>query len=247
MTKGISLDTLLASLDDTPEIEKVAAESAVAEPVEDTLQTAAKELENILTKKAHEVDTNMSNAKQKGQAIADSVMALVKQAMEGNQVIAQTSAQIASSSAGQVETPREGASITQTLQGLAANSIAQGAVRPDALDENLDSGKDEASAGKDGVHMTTSDGHPTKAVDHEEVEKVAACVALVDAGVSFDEAVALVKQAEAELIAEEVEHVKVAAVNALMSEGMDIESALTLVKVAMEADTDAVRATLGKK
>ncbi len=66
------------------------------------------------------------------------------------------------------------------------------------------------------------------------VEKTAAVVALVEAGVDFDSAVDLVKQAEAELNAEAFEVEKQAAFGALIEAGVDFDTAVTLVKEACE-------------
>lgn len=245
---NLTLSSILATLmDETPGIDKQAsAKEPVAQPsqVESSTQ---QDLEALLKQaNTNEVNLEMSNANEKGRAIAESVLALVKKAMDGsaggNQVVNQTSAQISHSSAGLVETPREGASITQTLQGLVANGIANGAVRPDALDEHLDRGGDEGNAGQAG--MASSDGHSVDALpeqDDDEVEKTAALITLVDQGVDFDTAVSLIKQAEQEIFAEEFEHTKQAAVAALLDEGWNIESAVQLVKVAMDVDSDQVK------
>lgn len=66
------------------------------------------------------------------------------------------------------------------------------------------------------------------------VEKTAAVVALVEAGIDFDSAVDLVKQAEAEINAEAFEVEKKAAFGALIEAGVDFDTAVTLVKEACE-------------
>lgn len=68
----------------------------------------------------------------------------------------------------------------------------------------------------------------------EEVEKAAAVSALCDAGLDFDSAVALVKQAEEELAVEAWEHEKQAAFNSLVEAGVDFDDAVALVKQAEE-------------
>lgn len=230
MTQQFSLDALLASFVDEPEVEKVASEKETTQPSTEPVQTAAKELEDLLTKQADEVNTDMSNVEQKGRAIADAVLGMVKQAIEGgNNVVVETAVQAAQSSAGQAETPRQGATITQTLKGLVANGLGNGAVRQDAMDENVDKGGDEASVG----------GAP--AASNDEVEKAAAVSTLVQSGIDFDQAVDMVKVAAEQLEAEEGEQIKQAAVAALVNEGMDIESAVVLVKQAMELDPEAVK------
>lgn len=241
MKNEITLDSLLASLGDGDGVVKEASEQVAPTTTQSVASTTAQELEKLLTKQAQEVNTEMSNPNQKGKAIADSVLALVKQAMDKsaeNQVIQQTAAMQAQSSAGLQETPREGASITNTLQGIVAKGFATGAVRADALDEHMDNGADEGNGGLAPTY--SSDGHPTAALpegeDDDEVEKTAALITLVDNGVDFDTAVSLIKQAEEEILADEYENVKQAAVAGLIEEGMDIESAITLVKQAMYAE-----------
>lgn len=244
MNDKVTLDSLLASLEDNG----LAKQASEAPQAKTATTSVGNELENMLSKQANEV--NLVNAHQKGQAIADQVVALLKQASEaGNRVITETAAQVASSSAGLAETPREGNSITNTLQGLVANGIANGAVREDALDEHLDSGKDEGN-GQVGLHA--SDEHEINATHEgsemdDEVEKTAALIELVDNGIDFNTAVDLIKQAEEDLLSEEYEQVKQAAVAGLLNEGMDIESAVQLVKVAMEVDPDMVKSAAKKE
>lgn len=249
MNDKVDLASLIASLGSDEGVVKQASEQVAPQTTQSDVSDTAKDLEKILTKQANEVNTEMSNAKQKGQAIADSVMALVKQAMDGsegaNRVIEQTTAQAAQSSAGIAETPREGNSITQTLQGLVANGIAQGAVRADALDEHVDSGRDEGHGGNTTMHSSDENeieaDENEEAAEDDEVEKTAALITLVDNGVDFDTAVSLIKQAEEEILADEEEFTKQAAVAALLNEGMDIEYAVELVKVAMELDPELVK------
>lgn len=243
MTKPFSLDSLLASLGgEATGVEKVASEQAATDSTQ-AVSTAGKELEDLLTKQANEETPNMANAKETGRKIADNIMALVKVATEkkandmgNNQVITHTSAQAAQSSAGAAEVPREGQSITQTLQALVANGIANGAVLPENLDRNVAGGGDEANAAP--APMPTADGSNVSAgkAANDEVEKAAAVSELVGAGVDFYTAVAMVKAAEEEIKNEEGEQIKQAAVAALIQEGMDIESAVLLVKQAMQVD-----------
>lgn len=239
MANPISLDSLLQGLD-VPGMDGVekAASVAVATP---ELTGVAKELEDHLTKQANEVSPDMST--QKGRNIAAGVMALVKRALdEGsmapagpNNVIAETAAQAASSTAGQQAIPKDG-NITQTMQAILQNGLASGAVGPDQLYLNsIAAGSDE---GNSPIGLMSSDGRDINAVApgasmSEQVEKVAALVHLVDNGVDFDSAVTLIKQAEQEIVADSYEQEKVAAVNDLMGHGYDIETAVALVKQAM--------------
>lgn len=66
----------------------------------------------------------------------------------------------------------------------------------------------------------------------DEVEKAAAVSALVEAGLDFESAVGLVKQAETELAAEGLEIEKAAAMDELLAAGVDFDSAAALVKQA---------------
>lgn len=238
MANPISLDSLLQGLD-VPGLDGVEKAASVAVPTPE-LTGVAKELEDHLTKQANEVSPDMST--QKGRNIAAGVMALVKRALdEGsmapagpNNVIAETAAQAASSTAGQQAIPKDG-NITQTMQAILQNGLASGAVGPDQLYLNsIAAGSDE---GNSPIGLMSSDGRDINAVApgasmSEQVEKVAALVHLVDNGVDFDNAVTLIKQAEEEIVADSYEQEKVAAVNELMAHGYGIEDAVTLVKQA---------------
>lgn len=68
--------------------------------------------------------------------------------------------------------------------------------------------------------------------EDDEVEKVAAVQALVAEGVSFDDAVSLVKQAEADLAEEADMQIKMAAMGELMAQGVDFEAAAEMIKQA---------------
>lgn len=83
-----------------------------------------------------------------------------------------------------------------------------------------------ASEGKDpamGTGVIPPDGQ----------EKVAAVVALMEAGAEFDLAVDLVKAAAEEIANEEMQQVKVAAVNELMNRGYDFDGAVEAVNAAL--------------
>lgn len=237
----LSLDDLLNSLTEDTGVEKVASATEVAASTANASDAAA-ELEKTLTKQANEteVKTPMATPQEKGHAIADSILSLVKQAMDGlaptapeNRLISETAAQVAHSTAGLAETDRSG-TMTEVLQSLVANSAANGAVRDEALAENAAGSTDETAG--EAENMASSDGEDLDAEDADEVEKVAAVVTLVDNGFDFDTAVEMVKQAAAEIEEEEFEQVKIAAVNALMDEGIDLESAVALVKEASKID-----------
>lgn len=238
-----TLDTLLNGLD-IPGFGGVEKAASVAEPTPQ-VDGVAKALEDHLNKQANEETPEMSA--QKGRNIAAGVLALVKKAMDAevaaeagpNNVIAETDAMAASSTAGQQAIPKDG-TITQTLQAMLQTGLASGAVGPDQLYLNsIAAGQDE---GNSPIGLTSSDGRQINAIPaggsmSVEVEKTAALVHLVDNGVDFDTAVNLIKQAETQINAEDFEQEKIAAVNGLMSQGYDIETAVALVKQAAAADS----------
>lgn len=141
-----------------------------------------------------------------------------------NQIIAKPAIEQAEHAAIVSETP--GGEINEIFQAIVAKAQAAGAVNPDATLQPT------AVRGSEGV---------MPAGPSDEVEKVAAVNELVAGGVSFDDAVALVKAAAEEIEAEEAEQVKVAAVNELMSQGYGIEDAVALVKQAETYDGVAER------
>lgn len=236
-----TLDTLLNGLD-IPGFGGVEKAASVAESTPQ-VDGVAKALEDHLNKQANEETPEMSA--QKGRNIAAGVLALVKKAMDAevaaeagpNNVIAETDAMAASSTAGQQAIPKDG-TITQTLQAMLQTGLASGAVGPDQLYLNsIAAGQDE---GNSPIGLTSSDGRQINAIPaggsmSEQVEKTAALVHLVDNGIDFDTAVNLIKQAEYQIYAEEDQQIKVAAVNELMSRGYDIEDAVALVKQADRA------------
>jgi hypothetical protein len=71
---------------------------------------------------------------------------------------------------------------------------------------------------------------PPSDLGDEGQEKVAAVSALVNSGLDFDQAVALVKRASDELVAEHQTQVKQAAFNELIDSGVNFEMAVALVK-----------------
>ena len=245
-----TLDTLLNGLD-IPGFGGVEKAASVAEPTPQ-VDGVAKALEDHLNKQANEETPEMSA--QKGRNIAAGVLALVKKAMDAevaaeagpNNVIAETDAMAASSTAGQQAIPKDG-TITQTLQAMLQTGLASGAVGPDQLYLNsIAAGQDE---GNSPIGLTSSDGRQINAIPaggsmSVEVEKTAALVHLVDNGVDFDTAVNLIKQAETQINAEDFEQEKIAAVNGLMSQGYDIETAVALVKQAasVQGAWDATKA-----
>lgn len=244
MTQPFSLDALLdgAGLNTESPLEKQA--SVIQKPVVTT--TAATELEAHLTKQAQEETPNMTTPSQQGQQIALNVLQLIKRANDegmvgggGNNLINETSAMVGMSSAGQLQNNM--GNPNQVLQNAIANALANGAVHPDQLDLNV------MNQGADGgnTHIPLQDmagNYDLNAVGAnqmaaDQIEKVAAVATLVDNGYDFDHAVAMVKQAEQEILAEEGMQIKQAAVNTLMSQGYDVNTAVALIKQASAWDS----------
>lgn len=84
------------------------------------------------------------------------------------------------------------------------------------------------------VDKTVDAGATSNMVDADSVEKAAACQALTEAGMSFEDAVTLVKQAENALVAEDFEMQKRAALGELLEAGVDYDTAVDLVKEASD-------------
>lgn len=244
MTQPFSLDALLdgAGLNTESPLEKQA--SVIQKPVVTT--TAATELEAHLTKQAQEETPNMTTPSQQGQQIALNVLQLIKRANDegmvgggGNNLINETSAMVGMSSAGQLQNNM--GNPNQVLQNAIANALANGAVHPDQLDLNV------MNQGADGgnTHIPLQDmagNYDLNAVGAnqmaaDQIEKVAAVATLIDNGYDFDNAVAMVKQAEMEILAEEDMQIKQAAVNTLMSQGYDVNTAVALIKQASAWDS----------
>lgn len=205
----------------------------------------AMDLEEHLTKQANEVIPAMTPSQQ-GQNLAHQVLALIKRANDeslnptviGNNVTNETSNIAAMSTAGQQLQPNQG-NPNQVLQMTLAQALQSGAVHPDQLDLNVvQPGVDE---GNGQMPLTDMAGNYNlnaqgPAVNADNIEKVAAVATLIDNGVDFDSAVAMVKQAEESILAEQDEMMKRAAVNDLIGKGYDVETAVALVKQASDRD-----------
>lgn len=225
---------------------------AVAEPAADSMEKVAQasgvtsevaldlEAHLNLTKQATSREVNMTTPIEAGKNIAQLILAgLQKQAEEGemaaapmgNRVITETANMAATSTAGQQLQPN-GGNPNQVLQMTVAQAIAAGAVLPEQLDMNV------AQAGADGGNqhiplVDTNGNYNLNAIPAQpDIQKVAAVAALIDGGNTFEQAVALVKQAEEGILADQDELVKRAAVNELMEQGFDVITAVELVKQA---------------
>lgn len=239
----MTLDELMATISGRS-IEKVAEEAPVA-PAAPAATSAATELEELLTKSAG-VDTELNpteeqtqmnkQAQETGKAIADALIAnLVKQA---NAVVEDSTGMVVQQMSQQAPTPREGATVTDTLKGLLIRGVQAGGATEE-LDDEV--GPDEAAAqgAVAGGTPTTPPAAPNGTAmgsvgeggyASDEHEKAAAVACLVDYGVNFEDAVNLVKQAEEEMAHETIEMAKVAAVNELMGAGVDFDRAIAMIQ-----------------
>ncbi len=199
----LNLDTLLAGLEDTPELTKEASEAGA---------TVADELQTTLTKQASEEDRMTIT----GEQIANSILANLEKVAENN-VIAETASMEADDTAKVKETPRSGKTVTETAKALLATG---GGVSEDGGVTAENEGNQPAAA-------------PTVP---SNLDKVASLCDLMDEGMDFEDAAALVKQASDELVDEAADLEKAAAVQHLMGEGINFDDAIALVKQASEAE-----------
>lgn len=215
MDQLISLEKLLEGLNvaDEQGLKKEASDAAGSESAADQLQT-------LLTKQASEVNgetPNMSKENVLGTSIAEAILAQIggmnKQAE--NMVQADLNKAEAFDEKRDQLTPREGKTITEVAKALLERGAAEGGVQEPGFDEAAAEGKEQY------------EGTPIASNLSKEASE--AINALVGEGVSFDEAVELVKEAS-EILTVELE--KVAAFEALVAEGVNFEDAAELVKQA---------------
>lgn len=216
----ITLDGLLNSLSDPAEdtLEKVASEQP-AEP------SVADELKNTLTKEASDAsqigETNMSV--QTGNQIANSILAMLdnggidKEAGMNNNVKDEIDTMEKQHADRIVSTPRQGKTVTEVARALQERAPAG---------SGADSVKEENTAAVEGNSEASVSAVPS------DIEKTAAVNDLMEGGYSFDDAIAMVKEASDQMEREAGDLEKAAAVSALISEGVNFEEACELVKQA---------------
>lgn len=125
----------------------------------------------------------------------------------------------------------EGGEVNAILDGIVSKALSMGAVS-----------YDQAATNKGTQSAVSSDGvDPAIAEANSEVQKTAAVMALVEAGVDFATAADLVKEAAAEIEMEEFGQMKIAAVNDLMASGIGFDEAVTMVKEAAEGKKPEVK------
>ena len=132
-----------------------------------------------------------------------------------------------------------GGTVNQIFDAIVADAMGHGAAGYEQVHQTGITGAEGAITAS-GAPNQAAMQHMGSAVS-EEVEKVAAVTALVDAGFDFNAAVNMVKQAEAEINFEQDQHTKQAAVASLMDRGVDFDSAVALVKQANATGGDIAR------
>lgn len=217
MDQPLSLEKLLEGLQvaDEQGLNKEASDAAGSE-------SAADQLQNLLTKQASEVNgetPNMSKENALGTSIAEAILAQIggmnKQAE--NMVQADLDQMVADDERRDQATPREGKTVTEVAKALLERGVAEGGVQEAGFDEVAAEGKEQY------------EGTPVASDLSKEASE--AIHALIGEGVAFDEAVELVKQAS-DILSVELE--KAAAFDALIAEGVDFDDAAYLVKAASE-------------
>lgn len=241
---NLTLDDIIAKVTGKEDMQKEAsAPEAIITP---EVTSSGDSLEELLAKSAQanvelstDEETNDMNkqAQEQGMALADLLIGnLVKQA---NEVVTASDQMVAEQMAQQAATPREGATVTDTLKQLIIQGVQNGAATEE-LSENV--GPDYATvadalaqAGKTPTSPpATANGIAMGSVgeveqEAEEVEKAAAVSALVNEGISFDDAVYLVKEAEEAIAGDTIEMAKVAAASELIGAGFSLDDAVALV------------------
>lgn len=207
----ISLDSLIASLQ---------VEDAANQDMTKQASDASTELENALsietagehtmTKSAHELA---------GQSIADAILAgLTKQAE--NNVAAETAEMVAQDNAKIKETPVAGKTVTEVAKALLERAGTEGKTAvPPKVEQEVSAEGGAQTAGREPIQSN---------LDKQASETL---TALINDGLTFDEAAELVKEASV-LMTQDLE--KSAAVSALMEEGIDFADAVELVKQATD-------------
>lgn len=178
----------------------------------------------------------MNESQAKARALTDQLLAnLANGGMNkvANATIAGSDQMIAEQMANQPATPRTGATITQTLEQLILQGIANGAHQQIAEEELAEGGAGQYPAGPNGSAMGSVGQSP-------EQMKCAAVAAFVDEGYTIDQAFSLLKQAEDNMAREDENMYKAAQITDLVQQGLTIGEAVEHIKYAEEAEANQV-------
>lgn len=182
---------------------------------------AKTELENALSNNAGE-DKPMTKSAHElaGQSIADSILASLNglQKQAENNVASETATMVAEDDAKIKETPVAGKTVSEVAKALLERAGSEGKTHvPEHVSQVVAAEGGAQTAGREPIDSN---------LDKQASETL---TALINDGVTFDEAVELVKEASA-MMSSDLE--KSAAVSALIDQGIDFADAVELVKQA---------------
>lgn len=167
--------------------------------------------------------------------LADALLANLTKQANATQVEAANI--VAEQQAAETPTPREGNTVTETLQQLILQGVANGAATLDMAQAAPATETGVAGA----VDPQLAQAYPDSTApvqqglaNPNEVEKVAAVQYLVGLGHTMDDAVGMVKAAEEHMVREAADLEKAAALQHLVSQGYSIDQAVGMVKAAEE-------------
>lgn len=221
------------------------------EPAGGVVPGTVKTAEELATEAANKETTEMNKSAQDNKTLATQILAsLSKQAQEFNPMVttpaaaenvaaapvpnkiqvdnAQMTAFADATAQGVV--PGGDGTINALFQTIVAKAVAQGGGSDDLI--NGEAAVPRMTAGVDGRPQVGETDMAKQAEFEDNMEKVAAVSALVEAGLDFGSAVDLVKQAEEDLAADAWGQEKQACLTMLMDKGVDFDQAVELVKQA---------------
>lgn len=169
------------------------------------------------------------------QTLADALLSNLTKQANATQVEADNI--VAEQQAAETPTPREGNTVTETLQQLILQGVANGAATLDMAQAAPATETGVAGAINPQLAQPYPDGTaPTQQglSNPNEVEKVAAVQYLVGLGHTMDDAVDMVKIAEHHMAREAADLEKAAALHHLIGQGYSMDQAVSLVKAAEE-------------
>jgi hypothetical protein len=179
----------------------------------------------------------MNESQAKAKALTDQLLANLASGGEMNKVanatIVGSDQMVAEQMANQPATPRSGHTVTQTLEQLILQGIANGAHQQVAYEELAEGGVGQAPAVPNGSAMGSVGESP-------EQMKVAAITQFVNDGYTVDQAYSLLKQAEENMAREDENLYKAAQINDLVRQGMSVTEAVEHIKVAEEVEASQV-------
>lgn len=175
------------------------------------------------------------NIQAQAQTLAEALLSNLTKQANATQVEAANI--VAEQQAAETPTPREGNTVTETLQQLILQGVANGAATIDMAQAAPATETGVAGAVNPQLAQPYPDGTaPVQQglANPNEVEKVAAVQYLVGLGHTMDDAVSMVKSAEEHMAREAADLEKAAALHHLVNQGYSIDQAIGMVKAAEE-------------